>query len=168
MKVEYHFNSFDEKKMIAAISNLLLYYNDVSVNIRQKMEMLQKETRLRDKLVQYLRQGTGNMSLTVDSIFQGIENAVAMGDVFTFEVDGQKIYNILQNKKTLDITFNMNDYYFLTESAITRFFPTRHLPFGKKYDGLEGERLKWVEWIDNNFKHDRRIMNPDFTRKVIE
>jgi len=168
MKVQYHFNSFNEKRMLTAISNLLLYYNDVSVNIRNKLQLLQKESRIRDMLVQHLRKGTGNMSITVDNVFTSIEAAVACGDIFYFEVDGKRFCDMLKDKSSLDIVFQMQDNYFLTESAVTKFLPSKNWLLKKYPEGLEGEKLKWMDWIDNNFKRDRKIMNTDFTRKVLE
>ena len=168
MKVQYHFSSFDEKRMLTAISNLLLYYNDVSVNVRQKLAMLEKESRIRDMLVQHLRKGTGNMSLTVDNVFSSIEAAVASGDIFWFEVDGKRFCDILRNKDTLDLTLQMQDNYFLTESAITKYFPSKNWLLKKYPEGLDGEKQKWTDWVSNNFKHDQKIMNTDFTTKILE
>lgn len=168
MKVQYHFNSFDERRMLTALSNLLLYYNDVSVNIRSKLAMLQKESRIRDMLVQHIRKGTGNTALTVDNVFTAIEAAVASGDIFWFEVDGKRFCDLLRDKDDLDITFQMQDNYFLTESAITKYFPSKNWLLKKYPDTLEGEKQKWMDWIDNQWKHDRKIMNTDFTRTILK
>lgn len=168
MKVKYHFNSFDERRMLTGLSNLLLYYNDVSVNIRSKLAMLQKESRIRDMLVQHLRKGTGNMALTIDNVFAAVEAAVSCGDIFWFEVDGHRFCDILKDKTELDIVFQMQDNYFLTESALTKFFPSKNWLLHKYPEGLPGEKQKWTDWINQNFKHDRKIMNPDFTVETLE
>lgn len=168
MKVKYHFNSFDERRMLTAISNLLLYYNDVSMQIRDGLEKLQKESRVRDWLVNQIRKSTGSIGVTVDNVFSSVEAAVAMGDIFWFEVDGVRFCDLLHNKKQLDITFSMNDYYFLTQNAISRFYPGKHMLFRKYPEGLPGEKLKWMDWVDNNWRNDRRIKNTDFIWNVLE
>jgi hypothetical protein len=166
MKATYHFNSFNERRMLAAISNLILYYNDVTMNLRDKFKMLEKESRVRDMLVAHLRKGTGNIGITVDNVFTVMEAAVAAGDVFWFEVDGVRFCDMLRNKTELDITFHMQENYFLTQSALTQFFPTKNWLLKKFPKGIEGEKERWLDWLDMNWKHDRKIMNPDFTRKV--
>ena len=168
MKVNYHFNSFDEKRMLVAISNLLLYYVDVSVNIRERLRMLQNNERLRDVLTTHLRKGTGSMSITIDSVFNAVENSMAQGDLFWFEVDGKRFCDLLHDKKELDVKFFMNDNYFLTHTALSKFLPGKQW-VGKKYpEGVEGEKLKWMDWIDENWKKDRKILNPDFVKKRLE
>ena len=168
MRVQYHFNSFDERRMLTAISNLLLYYNDVSVNVRHKLALLQKESRIRDMLVQHLRKGTGNTAITIDNVFSAVEAAVSCGDIFWFEVDGKRFCDLLKDKESLDIVFQMQDNYFLTESAMTKFYPSKNWLIKKYQDGIKGEQEKWLDWVDSNWRKDRKIMNTDFTRTILE
>ena len=95
MKVTYHFNSFDEKRMLIAISNLLLYYTDVTVNIREKLRMLREERRIRDVLAQQLRKGTGNMSITIDTVFNAVENAIHQFNLSTDERERNQLFSII-------------------------------------------------------------------------
>lgn len=156
--------------MIYGIGDLLKYYADVSVQIKEKLEMLQKEKRIRDKLTKYLRNRTGSMGLTIDSVFNAVENAIAQGDMFYFTVNGHKPCDMLKNSESVDMEIFMNDNYFLTQMALSKFMPSFNLK--KKFpEGIEGEKLKFLDWFEREWKKDLKFKgfgNPNFTKTLLE
>jgi hypothetical protein len=167
MKVEYTFNTFSEKKMLYAVGDLLKYYADMSVRIREKLEMLQKNERARDILTNYLRKGTGNMAVTIDSVFGAVEQAVKDGDMFVFSIDGTKFCDIFNGKQKVVFEVSMKENYFLTESVLSHFIPLRGGFRTKKYpEGVAGEKLKWLDWMDDNWRRDYKIA--EFNRRILE
>ena len=166
MKVEYVFEDFSEKQMLCAVGDLLKYYASMSTTLREKMSMLKTNQRARDVLTNHLRKRTGNLGVTVDTVFNAVEESLENGDMFSFAVDDQCFCRLFQGKKKTCISVEMQGNYFLTQSVLTHFVPLRG-GFRKKYpDGEEGEKLKWLDWMDDNWQREYKQKN--FARKVVE
>jgi hypothetical protein len=167
MKVTYHFNSFNERKMLTAVGNLMgNYYSEVSVKLREAMEKVQQESRVRDWVVAQLRKGKGSFGTAVDTSFSSMEAVLAQGDMFWFEVDGVRLTDLFKGKKELDLVVGLNDYYLVTQLAMRNFYGK--LSLSKYPKTLEGEREKWLDWFEYHLRRDRDVCNPDFTRVSVK
>ena len=66
----------------------------------------------------------------------------------------------------------MDDNYFLTQVAISKFLQ----PIGgfrkKKYpEGIDGEKLRWMDWFEEQWKKGIRFRgfgNPNFKKEILE
>jgi len=167
MKVLYHFNSFNERKMLVGVGNLMgNYYGEVSVKLREAMEKVKQESRIRDWIVTQVRKGHGTIGTTVDNSFGAIEAVLSQGDIFYFEVDGVRPCNLITGKKELDLVLSINDYYLLTQLAMRNFYGK--LSLSKYPKTLEGEKEKWLDWFEYHLRRDRDVANPDFVRTILE
>jgi len=171
MDVKYTFRNINKKGMVYGVGSLLMYYADISVRLREKIEMLQKEKRVRDTLTAYLRKKTGSVGLTVDSVFNAVETALASGDMFCFKVDGQDFCDWIKDKDSIEIEVHMDENYFLTHMMISKYVN----PFGgfrKKYsEGIQGEKERWMDWFEGEWKKDLKFKgfsNPKFEKKILE
>jgi hypothetical protein len=153
--------------MLVGVGNLMgNYYSEVSVKLREAMEKVKQESRVRDWVVQQIRKGKGSIGTAVDLSFSSVEAVLAQGDVFYFEVDGVRLTNIFKDKKELDLTVGINDYYLLTQLAMRNFYGK--LSLSKYPKTLEGEKQKWLDWFEYHLKKDRDVLNPDFTRVSVK
>jgi len=172
MKVKYHFYDINKKGMVYGVGDLLKYYADVSLRIREKMDMLKKEKRMRDTLTSYLRKGTGVVGLTVDNVFNAVETAIEKGDMFYFTVDGKKLCDFIKDKESIDMEIYMDENYFLTQMMISKFMPTSFGGFRRKYpEGIKGEKMKWINWFEGEWKKDLKFKgfsNPNFEKTILE
>jgi len=172
MKIKYQFYDINKKGMVYGVGDLLKYYADVSVRLKEKMEMLKKEQRIRDTLTTYLRNKTGNIGITINSVFGAVEEVLERGDMFYFTVNGEKFCDFIKNKDNIDLEIYMDDNYFLTQMMISKFISVPFGGFRKKYpDGILGEKQKWIDWFEGEWKKDLKFKgfsNPKFNKKILE
>lgn len=172
MDVKYQFNNINKKGMMYGVGDLLKYYADVSLRLREKLDLLKNETRIRDALTGYLRKKTGSVGITIDSVFTAVEVAIEKGDMFYFKVDGKNFCDWIKDKESIELEVHMDDNYFITQMALAKFNPTSLGGFRKKYpEGIEGERLKWMHWFEGEWKKDMRFKgfgNPNFEKTMLE
>ena len=171
MKVRYHFTNINKKGMAYGIGDLLKYYADISVSVREKMEMLKKQSRARDVLVNYLRKQTGSVGITVDSVFSAAERAIDRGDMFYFTVDNNKICNLIPSEDETDIEVFMDDNYFLTQMMVSKYTPSFG-GFRKSFsEGVKGEKERWMEWFEKEWKKPIKFKgfgNSKFEKEILE
>ena len=167
MIVKYHFNSFNERRMLTAVGNLMgNYYGEVSVKLRETMEKVRQESRVRDWVVQQIRKSQGAIGTAVNTSFSSVEAVLSQGDIFYFEVDGVRLTDLFKGKKEVDLVVGLNDYYLVTQLAMRNFYGK--LSLSKYPKTLEGEREKWLDWFEYHLRRDRDVMNHDFTRESVE
>jgi len=165
MDVKYKFTDVNKKGMAYGVGDMLKYYADVSLQLREKLEMLKNEKRIRDTLTSYLRKRTGAMGITIDTVFNAVETAIQKGDMFYYTVEGMNFCDWIKDKDTIEIEVHMDDNYFVTQMALTKFNPTRG--FRNKYpEGVEGEIAKWTDWFEGEWK--KTFKNPNFTKEILE
>lgn len=172
MKVKYQFHDINKKGMVYGVGDLMKYYADISVRLREKMEMLKKEKRIRDTLTNYLRKKTGAVGITVNSVFNAVEEVLEQGDMFYFTVDGEKFCDFIRDKDTIDMEIYIDNNYFLTQMMVSKFIPISFGGFRKKYpEGIEGEKQKWIDWFEGEWKKDLKFKgfsNPKFNKTILE
>ena len=172
MIVKYTFTDINKVGMMYGVGDLLRYYADISVKLRDKIALLNQDKRVRDKLTNYLRKKTGNVGISVDAVFTAVESATAMGDMFYFLVDNRNMCDFLKDKKQVDIEIHMNNYYFLTNMLLDKFMPTRLSGFRQKYpEGIHGQQMKWMDWFEKEWRKDIKFKgcsNPNFTKEILE
>jgi len=167
MYVKYQFKDINKKGMMYGVGDLLKYYADVSLRLKEKLEMLKNEKRIRDTLTSYLRKRTGTVGITIDTVFNAVETAIERGDMFYFTIDGQNLCDWIKDKESIDMEVHLDDNYFITQMALTKFNPVALGGFRNKYpEGIEGEQQKWMHWFEGEWKKD--FKNPNFTKTILK
>ena len=172
MDIKYQFSKINKKGMMYGVGDLLKYYADVSMQVAEKMNDLNQNKEIRNKLTDFLRTKTGVVGLTVDSMQNAIDTIMAKGDFFYFTVDGQKLCDILKDKEEVELQIHMDETYFITQLALSKFNPMTLGGFRRKFpDTIEGEKLKWQHWFEGEWKKDMKFKgfsNPSFIKTILE
>jgi len=159
MKIGYTLEGADSNRrgITKAIGNMLMYYADTSLRVEQNLRMLKNNERARDMLVNKLREGTGSTAMTIDSVLGAIENALGTGGIFTFNIDGTPLCDIVKGKKSVEIEVFMHENYFLVEATKNSLIPSfggfRHKE-DKFVNQVKTEKLKWRQWFEHELNKD--------------
>lgn len=168
MDIEYRFRDINKKGMLYGVGDLIKYYADVSLRVREKMTMLKQQKRLRDMFTTYLRNQTGVVGITVDSVFQAVETTLENNDIFYFTVEDIDLCNWIKDKKDVTMEIHIDENYFTTQLLLSNFMPTKG--FRKRYDKtIDGEKQKWMDWFECEWKKDIKFKgfnNPRFEKEI--
>jgi len=169
MDIKYTFTDLNKKGMMYGIGSLLFYYADISLQVSEKMNDLSGNKQIRNKLTEYLRNKTGVVGITVDSMQTAIDTIMAKGDFFNFTVNGEKMCEFIKGD-TIEIQVHMDETYFVTELAMRKFNPATRLR--KRYpETIDGEKQRWMNWFEKEWKKDLKFKgfsNPNYKKTMME
>ncbi len=167
MDIKYKFSNINKKGMLYGVGDLMKYYADVSIEIADKMNELNKNKEIRNKLSEFIRTKTGIAGMTISSMQDAIDSIIAKGDFFYFTVDGRDMCDLLKDKKEVEIQVHMDETYFVTQLAIQKYNPVALSGFRRKYpDTIEGEEKRWQDWFEKQWR--KEFKNTNFEKTVLE
>lgn len=170
MNVSYRFTDINKKGMAYGIGDLIKYYADVSMQVKERMQSLDRSNAAKETISSFLLKKTG---LDVEQLSYLIKSKLDAGDVFYFTVDGVNIVDLFKDKEELEIELHMDENYFITMMMYHKYVKN---PFKRGFrqkfpEGIEGEHERWIDWFEHEWKTDLKFKgcnNPHFTKTILE